>query len=393
MGELVEPSVSKGKADAGEDGAIGGEAASASAQEKPKAHSPPVYEPLGGEDYVPLFYNNAFQKRKFNFTRRNENEDEETLQAQPGYNRTAGDHPRTAFGGYQGAEFGYQRRFNDLHAQSAFTKAGAQRAPGSTQSGASQQAAWGFPDGEMERRMRRMEGMIERLSDIQRVQVRNDYFKSMQEKDERAERHETTATAEVIKDSSSDSKSEMGEWTERDGQDLWRSTKERKKRNPFEHGSYIRKGDTVSSYEKLMVVTFKTLEQLIELGKDVKGLVRHGLAMSEKAAAGVYKVETFIRYDETVRERAGQHGPSTFGQVNQEDVMRFFCYDNVDSKKGAKASATGTKKPKNERICLRFNSEIGCGFKNCSFSHRCIACEESGHAKKDCGVLKKKDKK
>ena len=104
------------------------------------------------------------------------------------------------------------------------------------------------------------------------------------------------------------------------------------------------------------------------------------------------RVEAFIKYDQAVRERAGQHGPSTFGQVNQKDVMRFFCYDNVDSQKAAKSKGTATKK-KGDRICLPYNSEAGCAFKNCNFGHRCIACEETGHPKKDCKVLKKKDAK
>ena len=56
----------------------------------------------------------------------------------------------------------------------------------------------------------------------------------------------------------------------------------------------------------------------------MRGLVRHGLAMPEKAAAGVYKVSAFIQYDESVCERVGCSGPSTFGQVDQEDIMRFF---------------------------------------------------------------------
>ena len=69
-----------------------------------------------------------------------------------------------------------------------------------------------------------------------------------------------------------------------------------------------------------MEVTFRTLEQLLDLNKDVRGLVKHGLAMSEKAAAGVYHVDAFIKYDEAVRDRAGQHGPGTFGQVSQKDL-------------------------------------------------------------------------
>ena len=52
--------------------------------------------------------------------------------------------------------------------------------------------------------------------------------------------------------------------------------------------------------------------------------------MGEKAAKKLFKVDAFLRYDERVRERAGEAGPSAFGQVVQEDTLRFFSMDNMD---------------------------------------------------------------
>ena len=84
------------------------------------------------------------------------------------------------------------------------------------------------------------------------------YIRTQEWKEERgsaaaAARASTWAEAPVGKEkagsASSDSESEVGKWTEQDGQDLWRSTKEKCKRNPFEHSSYIRKGESVSLYE------------------------------------------------------------------------------------------------------------------------------------------------
>ena len=51
--------------------------------------------------------------------------------------------------------------------------------------------------------------------------------------------------------------------------------------------------------------------------------------LSEKAAKDVYDTEAFVRYDASVRDRAGQVGPAAFSVVDQEDTMRFFCFDNA----------------------------------------------------------------
>ena len=72
-----------------------------------------------------------------------------------------------------------------------------------------------------------------------------------------------------------------------------------------------------------MMVLCKTMRQLLECNGEVKGVVRHGLALSEKASKEVYRIEAFTKYDESVRERAGQVGPGAFGTVDQEDTLGF----------------------------------------------------------------------
>ena len=51
--------------------------------------------------------------------------------------------------------------------------------------------------------------------------------------------------------------------------------KDKKRMNPFDHKAYIKKDEEVDSFEELMVMTFKTLKQLVDLKYDVKGLIRH----------------------------------------------------------------------------------------------------------------------
>ena len=103
--------------------------------------------------------------------------------------------------------------------------------------------------------------------------------------------------------------------------------------------------------------------------------------MAEKAAKDVYEVEAFIQYDESV--------------VDQEDVLRFFSCDNMKKKKLAQAQAQPrSAQVKKNKYCLRYN-EGTCTAKNCQYAHRCLACDDWNHAKKDCKnvTLKKKDTK
>ena len=183
------------------------------------------------------------------------------------------------------------------------------------------------------------------------------------------------------------------EWKDFFGAEVWKKEKDRIRKNPFDHRNYGKRGKEVETFEQLMVIQFKTMSQLLDLKYDVRGLVKHGLMMSEKAAKDVYEAEAFVQYDESVRSRVGIAGPPAFGQVDQEDVLRFFSCDNMKRKKQPGNQAKGTQ-PKKNKYCLRYN-EGSCTTKNCQYAHRCFECEEWGHAKKDCKnvSIKKKDVK
>ena len=102
----------------------------------------------------------------------------------------------------------------------------------------------------------------------------------------------------------------------------------------------------------------------------------------------MYKFEALLSYDEVVRKRAGHEGVSEFKNVKQEEVMKHFCYDNslgTDQRKSAKA-----KTKKSEKICLRFKGDDGCTMKNCYYIHKCLACDDTSHSKRDCKIIKKK---
>ena len=191
------------------------------------------------------------------------------------------------------------------------------------------------------------------------------------------------------------SRSDDEDWKDYFGAEVWKKEKDHIRKNPFDQRNYGKKGDVIESFEQLMVVLLKTMTQLLDLKYDVRGIIKHGLMMAEKAAKDVYEPEAFTQYDDSVRSRAGHVGPTAFGTVDQEGVLRFFSCDNLKCKRAPadmyKSSQSSSRK---DEVCLRFNDK-GCSNKSCPYAHRCIACEEYGHAKKDCKnvINKKKDAK
>ena len=180
------------------------------------------------------------------------------------------------------------------------------------------------------------------------------------------------------------------EWKEYYGIEMWKKEIERRRRNPFDQKVYGKKGEAVEDVEQLMVIAFKTIIQLLDLGQDVRGVAKHGLFMAEKAAKQVYDPIAFTMYDECVRERAGRNGPSAFSTVEQEDVVRCFCHDNTKASRAKEGSIKKSSRQKSIKLCHRFD-DTGCSSKSCMYTHRCSSCDESTHGKKDC--QKRKDKK
>ena len=181
-------------------------------------------------------------------------------------------------------------------------------------------------------------------------------------------------------------------WMDYHGREMWKAAEERKKKNPFSHVAYLKKGDKIECFESLIVVTFKTIQQLLDAKYDVSGVVKHGLMMAEKASKNVFELSAFLLYDESVRDRAGETGPTAFGQVDQEDSLRFFSADNMKkSTPKTKAGVSGQGKKRSDKLCIRFNNG-GCTSKSCFFAHRCVACDDTSHGKKDCKAKKKEGK-
>ena len=178
------------------------------------------------------------------------------------------------------------------------------------------------------------------------------------------------------------------EWKSYHGFAAWHMENEKSKKNPFDHQAYVKKGEKIASVEDLMAITFKTLNKLVEKKADVKGLISHGLFMAEKAAKNVFVSEAFVAYDEGVRKRAGESGPSAFGQVLQEEVFTHFCYENTKKQRSLAKEKVKPARTKSDKVCLRYN-DAGCTSKTCFYAHKCQTCDGYGHTKKNCGNTEK----
>ena len=182
---------------------------------------------------------------------------------------------------------------------------------------------------------------------------------------------------------------EDSEWKEYYGLEMWRKERDLKRNNPFDHRAHLAKGEKIENFEALVAITFKTLRKLVDNKQEIKGLLRHGQTMAEKASKKVYHLDAFVKYDEAVRERAGRVGPTAFGTVIQEDVLTHFCYDNTIRARQQLKTNTKEKRPKSDKTCNRYN-DSGCFSKTCNYQHKCQSCDQFGHGRRDC---KSQDKK
>lgn len=160
------------------------------------------------------------------------------------------------------------------------------------------------------------------------------------------------------------------------------TSRERRRSRPnrvYSQSRHLERGEIISTFESLMVSTFRTLKEMQEKGLPLEGMINHGLTMSEKAASGAYLDRACISYDASVRQRAQKLGPSAFAVPINEDLIRHFSLENS---KRFQTQGQGSKKKKN--TCFKFNSETGCNNGNCVYAHRCNSCKIDGHSARDC---------
>lgn len=167
-----------------------------------------------------------------------------------------------------------------------------------------------------------------------------------------------------------------------------RRHRRKKHRESFDQSKFLEEGEELRTFECLMLMSSRHLMYLLDHGTDPSPLVHHIKFMSAKATLGHYKPEAFITYDAVVRRRAAKVGLSAFADVLQEDVVLHFSPENMLPKPVKSSKKVDQSKKKSTGYCRAYN-EGDCPYTICIFVHRCMACEESSHGRKQCPNLKK----
>lgn len=168
-----------------------------------------------------------------------------------------------------------------------------------------------------------------------------------------------------------------------------RSRRKRKHKKLFDQKRFLDEGEDLKSFEALMLLSTRHVLYMLEHGVDPKELVHHMKFMASKAVLGHYKADAFISYDRVVRDRANREGVSAFANVLQEDVVLHFSPENMVPKPGKPSmKKSEPQKKKTGGYCRNFN-DGDCAYPRCIFLHRCMACEDPSHGRKQCPSLKK----
>lgn len=171
-----------------------------------------------------------------------------------------------------------------------------------------------------------------------------------------------------------------------------RDGRSRRKEPAFPQEEFLKDGESMSSMNTVILAGIRQVRQLLDENQPADPLLKHLEFVIKKSTLGVYRHDAYISYDRAVRARADKEGLSAFGVIATEELATSFCPENLLSTKGKDGKTKqrdGGKSSKPPRICRAFN-EGACSFRNCIFSHSCLACDEAGHGKADCPKLKPK---
>lgn len=153
----------------------------------------------------------------------------------------------------------------------------------------------------------------------------------------------------------------------------------------FDQSNFLDRSIKVDGFEALMLLNIRVVKYLAEQGEDLVGLISHVELLCEKALTKVYRPSALIAYDQSVRGRASDKGPSAFGFVANVDVLRYFSFDSTVVATSSKPKTTvksggGEKKP-----CFTFNkTEGGCKMQGCRYTHCCMYCRSTSHGASSC---------
>lgn len=161
-------------------------------------------------------------------------------------------------------------------------------------------------------------------------------------------------------------------------------------RRKFKSSKFLREGETITSFEGVILVAIRTIQAVYESGNDPTPVLKHTEFLAKKASMISYKSDSYIGYDQRVRERASYQGIRAFAEVASEDIATYFCQEHMIPRQN-RGGKQQTSARRQKRTCINFN-ETTCNYKSCVYAHICAACEEPSHGRRDCPLIKKGSK-
>ena len=166
----------------------------------------------------------------------------------------------------------------------------------------------------------------------------------------------------------------------------------RKRHGKYSSLRYLPEFKSVSTYERLVLANLRMLRRFFKKERDISGMLDHFILLAEKAEKDVFIDEALLAYDNSVKERAKEHGLKEFDTLKPSEIVKHLSYDGTKagstkvSRKAVRQQASGGQGGgTTSGACLKFNFATGgCRRSQCNYKHVCSACSSPGHVNADC---------
>ena len=166
------------------------------------------------------------------------------------------------------------------------------------------------------------------------------------------------------------------------------SKKKSKKKGKYNTAKYLKEGDKLDSYERLVLANARMALALYKKGRNIKGLLQHIILVADKAQRCLFASQSLIDYDASVKLTAKEEGLRSMGKVDPSTIMQYLCYDGTLAAEKARKSEVkrrpGRGGTRNILACYAHNYNQGGCPGGCGYRHVCTHCGSSGHINSEC---------
>ena len=171
----------------------------------------------------------------------------------------------------------------------------------------------------------------------------------------------------------------------------------RRKNGKYTTLKYLPEFSQVSTYERLVLGNARMALKFYKKDRDITGMLEHIILVAEKAEPGIFDNDALIRYDDSVKLSAYEHGLEQFKKLDPAAIFKHLAYDGTKVAANSKRSSgkrfpnpprnqqTATSTPSAAGPCYKYNfASGGCRRSRCDYRHVCSACFRPGHVNNDC---------